>query len=197
MARLAVVLDDAGLLAGRRRLVEAQDLDRRAGLRLLHLLAAIVVQRAHAAPGVAGDDRVAAERLRDGHHLPDVHHDLDDLRNGDAQRGGELLHRGARADLDRSGRLNGCGLLRAGLGRLARGARVLPRASGLGVDYDTPLALPRGSAASRSQWSLPVSHGSVLSSWGIPDGIVTFRRRVRAKARRAAARSKHAGRAQV
>ena len=42
MARLALVLDDAGVLAGRRRLVEAEDLDRGARRRLLDLLAAEV-----------------------------------------------------------------------------------------------------------------------------------------------------------
>src|ERR671936_228599 len=45
--------------AGRRRMVEAEDLDRIAGLRLLDLLAAVVVEGAHLAPRVAGDDRVA------------------------------------------------------------------------------------------------------------------------------------------
>ena len=84
MARLALVLDDAGVLAGRRRLVEAEDLDRRARARLLHLLAAEVEERAHLAPGVAGDDRVAHpqraardEHRRDG-AAADVEAALDD-----------------------------------------------------------------------------------------------------------------------
>ena len=59
VARAAVVLDHAGELAGRRRLVEAEDLDRVARAGGVDLLAAVVVERAHAAPGVAGDDRVA------------------------------------------------------------------------------------------------------------------------------------------
>src|SRR5512146_1512576 len=59
LARVPLVLDDAGELARRRRLVEADDLDRVARLGLLDLLPAVVVERAHAAPRVAGDDRVA------------------------------------------------------------------------------------------------------------------------------------------
>jgi hypothetical protein len=38
-------------------------------------------------------DGVVGEGLGDGHHLPDVHHDLDDLRHRDAERRGELLDR--------------------------------------------------------------------------------------------------------
>jgi hypothetical protein len=59
VACTTLVLDDAAELARRRRLVESQNLDRIAGPRLLHLLAAEVVERAHLAPRVAGDDRVA------------------------------------------------------------------------------------------------------------------------------------------
>ena len=59
MTRLPVVLDHPRVIAGRRRLVEADDLDRVAGPRLVDLLAAVRVQRAHLAPGVAGHDRVA------------------------------------------------------------------------------------------------------------------------------------------
>ena len=57
--RLALVLDDAAQLARGRRPVEAEDLDRLARLRVLDLLAAVVVQGAHLAGGVAGDDGVA------------------------------------------------------------------------------------------------------------------------------------------
>ena len=53
LARAAVVLDDAAELARRRRLVEAEDLDRVARPGRLDLLAAVVVERAHAAPGIA------------------------------------------------------------------------------------------------------------------------------------------------
>src|SRR5207248_5434180 len=63
VAGLALVLDDAAELARGRRLVEAEDLDRLAGPGLADAVAAEGVQRAHLAPGVAGDDRVAdAER---------------------------------------------------------------------------------------------------------------------------------------
>src|SRR5207245_9741414 len=72
MARLALVLDDAGLLSGRRWVVEAEDLDRFARSRLLDLLAAEVVQRAHLAPRVPGDDRVTnAERAALDEHRRD------------------------------------------------------------------------------------------------------------------------------
>src|SRR4029077_8912063 len=51
-----VGFDHPGELAGRRRLVEAEDLDRIARLRVLELLALVVVERPHLAPGVSGDD---------------------------------------------------------------------------------------------------------------------------------------------
>ena len=53
------MLDHAAELAGRRRTVEAEDLDRLARPCLLHLLAAVVVERAHLAGRVPGDDRIA------------------------------------------------------------------------------------------------------------------------------------------
>ena len=52
MACLALVLDHARDLAGERRRVEAEDLDRLAGPRLLDLLAAVVEEAADAAVGV-------------------------------------------------------------------------------------------------------------------------------------------------
>ena len=57
--RLALVLDDPDELTGGRRVIETEDLDRLAGPRLLHLLAAIVVERAHLAGRVACDGGVA------------------------------------------------------------------------------------------------------------------------------------------
>ena len=59
LARAALLLDDAPHLACGRGLVEAEDLDRLARVRLLDAFPAVVVERAHAAPCVAGDDRVA------------------------------------------------------------------------------------------------------------------------------------------
>src|SRR5712691_8589391 len=88
-ARLALVLDDACRLSGRRRLVEAEDLDRRSGRRLLQLLAAEVIEGADARPRVPGDDRVA-----DAQRSP-----LDEHRRG---RAAALVE--ARLD-DRAGRL--------------------------------------------------------------------------------------------
>ena len=55
----ALVLDDAQQLAGSRRLVEAEDLDRHARPGLADALAVVVVQRLDLAPGVRRDDGVA------------------------------------------------------------------------------------------------------------------------------------------
>ena len=97
LARVALVLDDATELAGGRRLVEAEDLDRLARPRLLELLAAEVVERADPAPGVAGDDRVAdLERAALDEHrrdraAADVEPGLDDRPRGlDARVRGQL-----------------------------------------------------------------------------------------------------------
>ncbi len=59
VAGAALVLDDPAELACGRRAVEAEDLDGLARRCFLDALAAIVVERAHAAPRIAGDDRVA------------------------------------------------------------------------------------------------------------------------------------------
>ena len=82
--RLALVLDDAHVLAGCRRVVESEHLDGLARPRLDHLLAAIVVQRSHLSGRVAGDGSVAHARRaavhqhrRDG-PAPDVEARLDD-----------------------------------------------------------------------------------------------------------------------
>src|SRR5205823_14237428 len=88
VARLALVLDDAAELAGGRRPVEAEDLDRLAGPRLADAVAAEGIERAHLAPGVAGDDRVAdAERAALDEHrrdraAADVEARLDDRARG-------------------------------------------------------------------------------------------------------------------
>ena len=59
LARPAVVLDHAHVLARLGHGVEAEHLDRLGRRRLLDLAALVVVQRAHAAPVGAGDERVA------------------------------------------------------------------------------------------------------------------------------------------
>ena len=59
LARPALVLDHDEIVAGERHAVEAQHLDRRRGTGLLLVLAALVDQRAHAAPFAAGDEDVA------------------------------------------------------------------------------------------------------------------------------------------
>ena len=86
--RLALMLDDAAQLAGRRRAIEAEDLHRIARAGLLDLLAAIVVERAHLAGSVARDDRVTdTERATLNQHrrdrtAPDVEARLDDRPGG-------------------------------------------------------------------------------------------------------------------
>ena len=59
LAGARLVLHHAEPVAGLRRRLEAEHLDRRRRAGLAHLLAAIVDQRAHAAPFGAGDDDVA------------------------------------------------------------------------------------------------------------------------------------------
>ena len=73
----------------------------------LQLFLARVLDR-HLALELARDelDRLVSERLRDRDHLADAHHDLDDLAGGNAERGGEILDRGAGGDRDGPGRLN-------------------------------------------------------------------------------------------
>ena len=61
LARLAVVLDHAHVLARLGDGVEAEHLDRLGGRRLLDLAALVVVQRAHASPVGAGHERVAPD----------------------------------------------------------------------------------------------------------------------------------------
>src|SRR5439155_6092329 len=88
LAGAAVVLDDVDELAGLWDAVEAEHLDRVAGLGLLHALALEVAHRAHAAPVRAGDDRVAdVERaaLDEDRHdgaAPRVELGLDDHAGG-------------------------------------------------------------------------------------------------------------------
>ena len=87
--RFPLVLDHARELAGRRRRVEAEDLDRRSRPRLLDLLAAVVVERAHLAVRVAGDDRVAhAQRAAVHEHRRD--RPATDVETGLDDRAGRL-----------------------------------------------------------------------------------------------------------
>ena len=91
VAGAALVLDDAAELAGGRRAVEAENLDGLARGGLLDPLAAIVVERANAAPGIARDDRVA---------------DLERAAVDQHRRDGAAADVQARLD-DRAGRLGG------------------------------------------------------------------------------------------
>ena len=105
LARRAVVRDDAHVLARLGDGVEAEHLDRLGGRRLLDLAAAIVVQRAHAAPVGARDDRVAdLERAAVDEHGHDraaarVELGLDDhARRLGVRVGLELLDLGQQQD---------------------------------------------------------------------------------------------------
>ena len=62
LAGARLVVDDGEAVAGLRRALQAEHLDRHGGRRFLDLLAAVVDQRAHAAPLVAGDDDVAGHQ---------------------------------------------------------------------------------------------------------------------------------------
>ena len=108
-------------------------------------------------------DGFVRERLRDGDHLADAHHDLDDLGDGHAERGGQLLDRRARVDLDGPGRRRRrrLRLARRLLDAVALRA-VGARAGGLRVDDHAALAAASRRAAPRSQWSLAISHGASL-----------------------------------
>ena len=99
MLRLALVLDDADELAGGGRMVEPEHLDGLARPRVLHLLAAVVVQRAHLAGrvacdrGVADPQRPAVHEHRRDRPAADVEPRLDD----DARRVGAGV--GAQVEL--------------------------------------------------------------------------------------------------
>src|SRR5207248_2155264 len=88
------------LLAGGRRLVEPDDLDRFAGLRFLDALAGVARERAHLAPGVARDDRVAdVERAALDEHRRDRPAADVETRLDDRPRGRRVRVR-LRVDLD-------------------------------------------------------------------------------------------------
>src|SRR5207245_2876266 len=83
-------------------------------------------------------DLVVRERLRDLDHLPEVHHDLDDLGRRDAERLREVADGHARLDRDRPGRVDDLApLLRPRILPLARLTSVARRARRTGVDHDT------------------------------------------------------------
>ena len=165
LVRADVLRDAAGLTGGDGRLADgveqrrlavvdvAHDRDDRGprgeivGIVLEELLLVLLVG------GVADDDlaldlagdelhRVVAERLRDGHHLAEGEHDLDDLCRRDAQGRGEILDRDARLDDDRTVGLDLVTALAAAAGAggtTAGGAHG--RARSTAVNDDAALAL--------------------------------------------------------
>ena len=93
-------------------------------------------------------DRLVGEGLRDRHHLAQPHHDLDDLRDRDAERSGQVLDADTRRHRDRPGGRSD-GLARR---RDARGRAAIPRLAAVAaarvaaVDDDAALS-PRGASA--------------------------------------------------
>ena len=118
---------------------------------------------------------------------------------GHAERRRKLLDGRARVDGDGAGRRAApAGCSARGFGRLARRRSRLARARSLRVDDDAALAAPAEGAPPRGLSGLCRSAiVRAIRPKASNGGIVTFRRKVRANARRAAARSKHAGRLQV
>ena len=75
--------------------------------------------------GCDQDDRLVAQRLRDRDHLAEAHHDLDDLGDGDPERGGQVLDADAGRDGDRPG-----GRRQSAAAAAARSSRRCGRAPG-------------------------------------------------------------------
>jgi hypothetical protein len=112
------------------------------------------------------DHRLVRQGLGDRDHLARGHHDLDDLRDRDSERRGQILDGDARWDRDGPGRLRDrLLLLRALLGALARLARVLARAGRAGVDHDTALAPPTAAAAGANGAIRSISAGFVCHGY--------------------------------
>ena len=89
---------------------------------------------------------LVGERLGDGDHLPEGHHDLDDLRDRDPERAREVLDGHPGRNGDRAGRLDDLArLLGRSRGAVARGLTLVARALADALDHDAPLAArPRG-----------------------------------------------------
>jgi hypothetical protein len=107
-------------------------------------------------------DRLVRERLGDGDHLSQSHHDLDDLGHRDSESGRQLL------DGRAGGNLHGTGWLDDFLGRrlrtrialIARLPRVGTRTRRLLVDHDAP--------AAAADSALAGAYGSI---WSVGAGI--------------------------
>ena len=135
--------------------------DRRPRLEIL--LGVLVGLRVDLLVGGVADDDLAArlggeqldglvgEGLRDGDHLPQAHHELDDLRDRQPDRSGEILDVDARGDRDRTGRRRdrrAIALRRAAVAAVVAltgraGAAAVRRV----VDHDAALAAARPDAA--------------------------------------------------
>ena len=112
--------------------------------------------------------RVVAERLRDRDHLAEAHHDLDDLRNRDPERGGEILDADAGRDGDRPGRRRDRLLPRLDARGGAAVARLASVAAARVAAVDDDAALAAGRAAARADRAVRlvglVSHQSCQCS---------------------------------
>ena len=118
-------------------------------------------------------DLLVAERLGDGDHLPQAHHHLDDVGDGLAHRGREILHRHARRDTDRTGGRRNRLLRWPRFLPLASLARVLARSVGRVVDHHAALAAAGDGALAgpdRTVWSVrAVSHRRQCKDVPAPD----------------------------
>jgi hypothetical protein len=112
------------------------------------------------------DHGFVRQRLRDRDHLAGGHHDLDDLRDRDPERRGQVLHGDARRHGHGTGGLRDRLLLLGALvGAVARLARVLTRAGGAGVDHDTALAPATAAAAGTDGAIRSISAGFVCHGY--------------------------------
>ena len=93
-------------------------------------------------------DRLVAQRLRDRDHLAEPHHDLDDLRDRDPERGGEILDADARLHRDRPGRRRYDLLPRLSAGRGSAVTRLAAVAATRVTAFDDdPTLAPGGASA--------------------------------------------------
>src|ERR671924_793066 len=137
------------------------------GVRLFLFLTGVLDRDLAVHALVGGDelDGLVRERLGDGDHLPQAHHDLDDLGDRDAERLRELLDGDTGLDRYRAGRDDDLArLFRPCVLTVASLAGVLARAGGAGIDDDTALPAPTGRLARpdrpvRTVFALVVSHG--------------------------------------
>ena len=116
---------------------------------MLETRIAVAPGRLDFALDLGGDQEngLVAQRSGDGGHLAEPHHDLDDLRDGDPERGREVLDADPRRNRDRP-RRHGNSLLPRLDARGGTAVTCLPAVAAAGVaavDHDSALAPGRAS----------------------------------------------------